>query len=425
MDLEIEPTQEITGKIEPSPSKFSTQFATAVALLAKGKSVLNSPLLADDTRSLIKAIDGMGATIKRSKKRWSIWGTGSPLNPTGQVADSKKSIVGLSLLTSLSALTSRVMIVTGKSQVRSIPVPSLLKALQELGMDVHSAKSDDTPPLVIFESGIKGGKITLPDDTDPQFLPAFLLITPLTEEGTELKFRSEFKTWTTREAVEIMKEGGIDVTTTERRLKVSPGQYEPLEITPPLDAFSTFPYALGAILTGSEFRISKVSKARNVEEFTSLLEKMGVKLKKTSRSVWIKSDQEIKSRRYSLGEHPEVLPFAAVLACTAQGKTRIINIQKARHMKSDRISAIVKGLQKMGAQVKDEGNELVLGGPADLKGAKVNGHEDDAVVAALAVAGLSADGKTIVKNRAETLRESYPRFVSNFQNLGGNISYRS
>ncbi|KXA92271.1 hypothetical protein AKJ64_03585 [candidate division MSBL1 archaeon SCGC-AAA259E17] len=425
MDLEIEPTQEITGKTRPSPSKFTTQFATAVALLAEGKSVLNTPLLADDTRSLIKAIDGMGATTKRSKKRWSIWGTGNPPHPTGQVADSKKSIVGLSLLTSLSALASRVMVVTGKSQVRSIPVPSLLRVLQELGVDAHSTKSDDTPPLVVFESEIEGGKIALPDDTDPRFLPAFLLITPLTEEGTELKLRPKFKTGTTHEAVEVMRKGGIDVSITERRLKVTPGQYEPLEITPPLDAFSTLPYALGAILTGSELRISKVSKSENVEKFTSLLEKMGVELKKTSRSVWIKPDQEITSRRYSLEEHPEVLPFAAVLACAAQGTTRIINIQKARHMKSDQISAMVKGLRKMGAQIKDEGDEVVLDGPADLKGAEVDGREDDAVVAALAVAGFAADGKTIVKNRAETLRESYPRFVSNFQSLGGNISYRS
>lgn len=94
-------------------------------------------------------------------------------------------------------------------------------------------------------------------------------------------------------------------------------------------------------------------------------------------------------------------------------------------MKSDRISAMAEGLERMGAKIEEKKDGLVIDGPAELEGAKVNGYEDDAVVAALGVAGLLAEGETIVKNRAETLRETYPRFVSTFQNLGAEMSYRS
>ncbi len=128
--------------------------------------------------------------------------------------------------------------------------------------------------------------------------------------------------------------------------------------------------------------------------FTSLLEKMGIAIKKTSRSIWIKPSQEIKSKRYSLEELPGIVPFAAVLACVGNGKTRIMNIKKARNMKSDRISAVSKGLQKMGADIEEKEDELIIEGPAELEGAEVDGHEDDAIVAALGVAGLSAEGKT-------------------------------
>lgn len=425
MDLEVKPTREVSGKIAPSPSKFYTQFATATALLAEGKSLLKSPLLVDDTRNLAKAIESLGATTKRSKKSWAIWGNGRSINPSGQVVDAKKSIIGLSLLTSLSALTSRLMIVTGKSQTRSRSVPSLLSALHELGADVHSTKSDESPPLVTFESEIEGGKISLDEDTDPRFLPAFLLLTPYAEKKVELKLIPEFKTRTTNMAVKIMEKGGVGVSTTQRRLRVSPGEYEPLEVTPPLDVFSTFPYVLGAILTGSELRISKIGKAENVDAFASLLEKMGVDLKRTSRSLWIKPSQEIGGRRYGLEKFPEAIPFAAVLACAAKGRTRIINAERSRNMKCDRISVMAEGLRKMGARIEENEDGLIVEGPAELEGAKVDGREDDGVVAALGIAGFLAEGKTIVKNRAETLRESYPRFVSTFQNLGAEMGYKS
>lgn len=425
MDLIVEPSNKVSGKVKPAPSKFYTQFATTIALLAEGKSSIKSPLLVDDTRSLVKAIESLGATTKRSKKSWSIWGDGIPLNPSGQVIDAKKSMRGLSLLTSLTALTSRVMIVTGKQQVRSRPIPSLLQTLRKLGIDVHSTKSDESPPLVTFESEIKGGKISLNKNTDPYFLPALLLLAPYAAEKVELKLIPKFKNHITKMAVEIMKESGVDVSTTERRLRVPKTEYQPLKIKPPLDIFSTFPYLVGAIITKSKLRISKISKSRNVEEFTALLEKMGIKLEKTSRSVKIPPNQEIKGRRYSLEKFPEVTPFAAVLACFAKGKTRIINIKKARNMKSDRVSTIANELQKMNVDTEEKENELIIEGPAELKGAEVNGWKDDAIVAALSAAGLIADEKTIVKNRAETLRESYPKFVSTFQNLGAKTSYRS
>lgn len=423
MKLEIEKTEEISGKVAPSSSKFHTQFASAVALLADGKSVINSPLLVDDTRNFVKTVDDMGATVKRNKKTWSIWGSENGLNPSGQVIDAKKSSMGLSLLTSISALASRVMVVTGKSQIRTNPVPSLLNTLHSLGVDVHSTNSDDSPPLVVFESDIEGGKISLEEGTNPRFIPAFLLLTPYVGEGVELDLLPEFKTDTTQGAVDIMKESGIEVSTTQRRLRVSHGGYGEFELTPPLDMFSTLPFVATAVLTDSELRISEISDANNVEEFVSLLGKMGVDLEETNRSVWIKPPQEIGSRRYSLSGSPGVLPFAAVIACAADGKTKIINSGDSRNMKSDRISAITEGLQRMGARIEEEEGGLSVEGPAELEGAKVDGYDDDAIVAALSVAGFAADGRTVVKNRAETLRESYTHFVSTFQDLGANIGY--
>ncbi|KXB03231.1 hypothetical protein AKJ47_02625 [candidate division MSBL1 archaeon SCGC-AAA261G05] len=142
MDLVVEETQEISGKIEPSPSKFHTQFATAAAFLSEGKSVIKSPLRVDDTRVLAHAIKDMGATVKRTEKKWTIWGLEDYQNPSGHAFDAKNSPMCLSLMASLAAFPSYIMIITADEQLRQTPVPNLIESLRQLGVEVHSTKQD-------------------------------------------------------------------------------------------------------------------------------------------------------------------------------------------------------------------------------------------------------------------------------------------
>ncbi len=425
MDLIIESSEEVSGKVEPSPSKFYTQFASVISLLTDGKNVINSPLLVDDTRELVKAIETMGGTSKRSKKKWSIWGTGKFPKPSGQYVDSRKSLMSMSLLTSLSALASRIMVVTGNKQVRSRYVPSLIDSLGKIGVDVHSTKSDETPPLVIFESNLEGGKFNLDKDMDPRFLPAFLLLTPYPEEGVELELDPVFDNFITDMALDLMEKSGIGFEKEEDVLKIENSDYETFEVTPPLDLFSTLPYVIGAVITGSELEISKLDKSVNFEDFVSLLDRVGIDFEKEENSMRILENQELEDGEYSLSDFPQVLPFLAVLGCFSKGKTRIRDAERARNMKSDRISAMCMGLEKMGCSVEEKEDGLVIDGSAELEGVEVDGQKDDAIVAALGTAAIIAEGKTVVKNRAETLRESYPHFVSTFKDLGAEIGYGS
>ena len=92
-------------------------------------------------------------------------------------------------------------------------------------------------------------------------------------------------------------------------------------------------------------------------------------------------------------------------------------------MKSDRISAIARELRRMGGKVLERRDGLLIQGPAKLRGCEVDGHEDYAVITALIVAGLLADGKMVIKNGTKALRTSCSRFISTFQGLGADIGY--
>jgi 3-phosphoshikimate 1-carboxyvinyltransferase len=103
------------------------------------------------------------------------------------------------------------------------------------------------------------------------------------------------------------------------------------------------------------------------------------------------------------------LPVLAVAAALLPGTTRITGAGELRVKESDRIAAVTAGLRSMGAEVSELDDGWELRGPRHLEGARVDSHGDHRVAMALAVAGLLADGETVIEG-AECVDISYPGF---------------
>jgi 3-phosphoshikimate 1-carboxyvinyltransferase len=103
------------------------------------------------------------------------------------------------------------------------------------------------------------------------------------------------------------------------------------------------------------------------------------------------------------------LPALAVAGALATGTTIIRHAQELRVKETDRIAAIAHNLRIMGAQVIEMNDGLEIHGPAPLRGARVASFGDHRIAMAFAVAGLFAEGETIVQD-VECVRESYPGF---------------
>ena len=424
MDLVVRPTQTLSGAIEAPPSKLHTQLATALALLAEGKSVIERPLKVGDTSSLLRAIEGLGATVKRTRERWTIWGTGAPPRPAGNVIDVRNSATALSLMTALASLPPRITVLTGDEQLRARPMPALLRALRGLGVEVYSTKPDESPPFVVFGGELRGGEVILDESLSPRWLPALLLPCPYAKKPVELRFIQRPESERQLALVsELMAAAGVKPTTTARRLGVPKKPYRAFRTRVMPDLAASAPFITATILTDSKLRVLCASpRTGRSGTFLDILKRMGASLRVSKRDLVIRSPQRLRGAKIDLSKAPELLPFAAVFGCKAKGRTLIRNAAEAREMKSDRISAIACELRRMGARITEHRDGLRIEGPAELKGCKVDGHNDHAVVAALAAAGLVAKGKTIITNRAEALRTSYSRFVSTFRDLGADIS---
>lgn len=113
------------------------------------------------------------------------------------------------------------------------------------------------------------------------------------------------------------------------------------------------------------------------------------------------------------------LTILAVVACFAEGETHIYNGAISQQKECNRIKCIATELRKMGASISETDDGLIIQ-RSNLKGGVLSSHHDHRMAMSLAVAGLGAEGKTVISS-IECVSKTFPAFVADFNALGANI----
>jgi len=132
-------------------------------------------------------------------------------------------------------------------------------------------------------------------------------------------------------------------------------------------------------------------------------------------NIQIKST-EIKGRRMVGELIPSIineLPVMSIVASYAQGTSVIRDAYELRQQKVDRIKSIATNLRKMGMKVGELDDGLAIDGGGNLVGAEIESFKDPAIAMSFAVAGLLAQGSTVIKD-AECVEDEYPGFWDDF-----------
>ena len=153
----------IDGEIIAPPSKSYTHRAITIAALAKQSEILY-PLLSGDTEATINAARCLGAAVAIEEtgkvQKIKVDGCeGIPATPD-DVINAENSGTTLRFFTAVSALCEGAVVLTGDASLRKRPNVPLLNALNDLGAEAFSTKSDGTAPLVV-KGRLAGGETTM------------------------------------------------------------------------------------------------------------------------------------------------------------------------------------------------------------------------------------------------------------------------
>jgi 3-phosphoshikimate 1-carboxyvinyltransferase len=110
------------------------------------------------------------------------------------------------------------------------------------------------------------------------------------------------------------------------------------------------------------------------------------------------------------------IPILCLAATQAMGTTHIRGAGELRHKESDRLTGIASGLTALGADIRVDGDDLLIHGPTPLTGGSTDSLDDHRLAMTFAIAGLIAAGATTVA-RPASASVSYPGFYSELERL--------
>ena len=190
------------------------------------------------------------------------------------------------------------------------------------------------------------------------------------------------------------------------------------------DGMTVADVAVGMGKTNAQI-IMKLMQAGIVANQNQVIDRETIELVAMDFGYEVKDEVIVKKSNliggvFDLNATPDALPIMAVLGCYAQGDTHLVNVPQARLKECDRIACMTKELRKMGADIEELADGLIIHGGKTLHGTLVDSYEDHRIAMALSIAALGAEGVTSIKD-GQCCQVTYPDFVEDFQKLGVSI----
>jgi len=411
---------DVSGEISIPGSKSHTIRSMFFAGLADGKSKIKNPLISSDSISAVNLCKSFGVVYNLCDNCYIVDGVGSNPQVPEDIINVGNSGTSLRLGLMTAALVQGYSVFTGDYQIRKRQIGPLVQAINNLGGQAYTTRGNDSAPVVV--KGRATGGFTKLDAVTSQYLSSILINAPLLEKDTHIEVTRLNEIPYVEITLWWLNKFGIRYSHNEMREFYIPGQqkYSPFECTIPGDFSTATFFMVQAAISGQEMVLTNLdmSDPQGDKMVLTILEDMGAKVSYNENSITIKGNK-LSGRTIDMNSIPDALPAMAVAACFAVGETRLINVPQARLKETDRISVMCRELSKMGADIKELPDGLVIR-ESKLKGCNVNGHDDHRIVMSLAIAGLNCAGDTII-DTAEAVNVTFPGFAQCIQSCGGKI----
>jgi 3-phosphoshikimate 1-carboxyvinyltransferase len=401
------------------PSKSQTMRALIFASLSKGRSIIRNYLHSPDTDAMIKACRLLGAQIKVMAEILEVEGG---LAPAEDVIDAGNSGIVLRFIGAISALTSRYTVITGDDSIRHRrPVRPLLDGLTQLGAFAVSSRGDDHAPIII-KGPLKGGTALI-EGEDSQPVSGLLMAAAFAPAKTELFVTNPGEKPFVELTLSWFDRLGIPYENDGYEKYVVPGHAEidGFDYFVPADwSSASYPIA-AALITNSELTIEGVdfNDAQGDKDLVVLLQEMGAKFHIQDHSLTVLPGSRLKGCKIDVSRFIDAITLLPVIGCFAEGTTEIVGGKIARLKECDRISSIVSELRKMGAKIEEREDGMTIE-QSSLQGALTHSYADHRMAMSLTVAGLAAEGETVISG-VESVAKSFPGFFDRLRELGAKI----
>lgn len=397
--------------IQLPASKSISNRALILHSLAHGNLLPRNLSDCDDTKVMVRALDG---------------------NP--EHIDILAAGTAMRFLTAYLSVTPGTRIITGTQRMQQRPIRLLVDALRELGARIEYIGNEGFPPLRITGTELKGEEISLAGNVSSQYISALLMIGAVLPKGLRLHLTGDIISRPyINLTLQLMRDFGARADRiSEDCITVSPGGYTDTPFTVESDwSAASYWYQMMAMEGIKEeartaeiellglFAHSYQGDSRGAELFARL----GVHTEYTERGVRL-TRKGIPAARLDedLVDIPDLAQTFVVTCCLMGIPFRFTGLQSLKIKETDRITALITELRKLGYVVRSEQDSILWWDgercPAD-ESPVIATYEDHRMAMAFAPACLALPHIRI--DEPQVVSKSYPAYWDDLQRAGFNV----
>lgn len=324
---------------------------------------------------------------------------------------------------------NREVILTGSSRMKERPIEILVDALRSLGAEITYEENEGFPPIRIKGKKITNSKVSLLANTSSQYISALLLIAPKLENGLELTLEGKITSIPyIKMTLALLNEIGVETSFEGNKITVMPGAVGTLRLITVESDWSSASYFYSIVAlskVGTQIKLSSYKKD-SLQGDSALAEiyknfGLGTIFNSDNSITIIKSainDQQ--SAIFNLNDSPDIAQTIAVTCFGLGIACHLTGLHTLKIKETDRLEALKKELQKLGAAITVTNDTLTLEASSAIKSdTAIATYNDHRMAMAFAPLALKTD---IVINDAEVVSKSYPDFWEDLKSIGFKIS---
>jgi len=423
----VRPARRVLGTVALAGDKSISHRYALLAALATGRSTIHQYSLGADCAATLDCLEGAGVEIRRrrSPERGltveingrGLRGLRSPAAPL----DAQNSGTTMRLLTGILAAHPFTSVVKGDASLTTRPMGRVIAPLELMGARIES--HDKKPPLTIHGGALKG--IRFRTEVPSAQVKSAILLAGLQAEGRTVVE----ETAATRNHTELaLRAFGATVHADGRTIEIAGGQtLHGGEFVVPGDISSAaYWVAAAAAIPGSDVEIQNVGLNPTRTALLDVLRRGGAAVdEQIDREAGGEPSGRVRvrygqPRALTLGAEqvPYLIDEIPALAAWAShgGELHVTGAGELRVKESDRISALVRGFQALGADVEELSDGFHLRGTRRLCGGEADAAGDHRLAMAFAIAALGAESPSVI-NGADSVAISYPEFFATLESL--------
>ena len=416
VSLFVSPLNKIKAEIHVPGDKSISHRAIMIGSLAGGRTRINNFLSSADCLATVECFRKLGIEIKINDKQVEVYGKGlRGLIPCKETLDVGNSGTTLRLVSGILSGQPFTTQITGDASIQRRPMRRIVDPLRAMGASIEGRMEGDNlyAPLKISGGELSPIEYELPV-ASAQVKSAILLAGLYAKGETLVIEKNPARDHTER----MLSYFGAKIRGT-RILGLREFCGADLDIPGDLSSASFFLVA-ALLVPNSELMIREVGANPTRTGVIDVLHRMGADLQvkdqeiisEEPRANILARSSKLRGIKISGEIVPRIIdeiPIIAVAATQAEGTTEIRGARELRVKESDRIATISSELKKLGARIEELEDGMVIEGPSKLKGTTVKSYGDHRIAMALAIAGLVAEGKTVIEDTA-CIETSFPGF---------------